>query len=409
MARGQRLINEEIDKRVVIKLNKNIKATDEGVNGMMTFGDNNDYPQMMEKIINGSVTAKTSANVYAKFLTGEGFENEKINNIVVGTDSKGKDITILSLLREFTMSLSRNNGAYIHCNYMLDGFKIVNVHLKPFKYCRFSKPDDEEYSAKILVYNNWEKDKSKSKYNVKDIKNFNVFNSRENVITDQIQKAGGIENYKGQIYFLFLDNEYFYPLSNYDEVYLDCDTEAQLALYKNRQTRNSFFKKTVMRIQPRRTEEETEELARDIRNLLGVDGDGLVILEDEPDDSGEYDDRKGFAVDQLESDVQDDLFKEWPKQLANNIRKAAKNIPSLLIEIEDAIFSNQSGESIIQATNFYNAITRDDRASVEQAFKEIFSNFNDETLRNNKNWKIKELSLIPENKTNEPTDSTTTE
>jgi hypothetical protein len=395
MAKGQRLINSEVDDRVIISPNKTMKRIDEGVNGLMTFGENNDYPQLMEKIINGSVTAKTSANVYAKFLTGEGFENKEINKIVIGVDSKGKDITLISLLREFCMSISRNNGAYIHCNYNREG-KIVDTHLKPFKFCRFAIPDDEGYAAKLLVYENWEKDRKKGRYDKNKIKSFNVFNPRKNVIIEQIKTAGNISQYKGQIFFLFLDQEYFYPLSNYDEVYLDCDTEAQLALYKNRQTRNSFFKKTVMRIQPRRTEEETEELAGQIRHMLGVDGDGLVIIEDEPDENGEYDDRKGFAVDQLDSDVQDDLFKDWPKQLANNIRKAAKNIPSMLIEIEDAIFSNQSGESIIQATNFYNAITEDDRTAIEEAFEEVFKNFNNDILRNNTNWKIKPLNLIPD-------------
>jgi hypothetical protein len=392
---GQRIVNEEVDKRVIITPNKRIKRTDEGVNGLMTFGQDNDYPQLMEKIINGSVTAKTSANVYAKFLTGEGFEQTEINKIVVGTDSKGKDITLINLLRQFCLSISRNNGAYIHCNYTLD-FKVKNTHLKPFKYCRFALTDDEGYSAKILVYDNWEKDKSKGRYDEKQIKNFNVFNTRQNVFEDQVRAAKGIENYKGQVFFLFLDEEYFYPLSNYDEVYLDCDTEAQLSLYKNRQTRNSFFKKTILRVQPRKTEEETDELAKQVRKMLGPDGDGLLIIEEEPDENGEFADNKGFAADQLDSDVEDDLFKEWPKQLANNIRKAAKNIPTLLIEVEDAIFSNQSGEAIRQATNFYNALTKDDRTAISEAFQEIFSNFDNETLRNNKNWKIKELNLIPD-------------
>jgi hypothetical protein len=391
--KGQRLVSKEIDKRVIITPNKTIKKIEEGVNGLMSFGENNDYPQVMEKIINGSVTAKTSANVYSKFLAGEGFENEEINKIEIGLDSRGKTITLQSLLRQVANSISRNNGAYIHCNYNRDT-KIVGTHLKHFKYCRFAKPDDKGYSAKILFYTNWEKDQAKGNFKPKDIKNFNVFNSKKNVIIEEIKTAGSIDDYKGQIYFLFTDNEYFYPLSNYDEVYLDCDTEAQIALFKNRQTRNGFFKKTVLRIQPRKTDAETEKMADNARRSLGVDGDGLWIIEDEPDENGEFSDSMGFKFDQIDSDIEDELFKEWPKQLANNIRKAAKNIPNLLIEIQDGIFSGQSGEAIRQATNFYNAITKDDRKEIEDAFEEIFSNFNNDILRSNKNWKIKPLNLI---------------
>lgn len=399
MAKGQRLVNDEIDSRVIISPNKTIKKIDEGVNGLMTFGENNDYPQVMEKIINGSVTAKTTANVYSKFLAGEGFENIEINKIKVGKDARGKTITVQSLLRQLANSLSRNNGGYIHCNYSREG-KIKSTHLKPFKYCRFAISDDEGYSAKILVYDNWEKDRKKGRYESKKIKNFNVFNSNKKVITEQIVKAGDIEKYKGQIYFLFTDNEYFYPLSNYDEVYLDCDTEAQLALYRNRQTRNGFFKKTILRVQPAKTENEDNELAKAARASLGAGGDGLWIIEDEPDEDGNFSDSKGFKFDQLDSDIEDDLFKEWPKDISNNIRKAAKNIPRLLTEIEDGIFSGQSGEAIIQATNFYNAITRDERTEIEEAFQEIFKNFDNEVLSKNTNWKIKPLKLIPDGITN---------
>jgi hypothetical protein len=396
MSKGQRLISKEIDKRVVIKPNKNIKRVNEGVNGLMIFGENNDYPQIMERLINGSVTAKSTANVYASFIAGDGFENEEINNILVGLTQRGKSLTLKALLRQVANSLSRNQGSYIHCNFTMDQ-RIKNVHLKPFKNCRFALADDTGYSAKISVYDNWEKDKD-NKYNKKQIKHFNVFNLDEKAFISQVNEAGGIENYKGQIYFLFLDNEYFYPLSNYDEVYLDCDTEAQLALYRNRQTRNGFFKKTVVRIQESLNEEVKLSLADDCRRSLGVDGDGLWIIEDEPNENGEFSDNMGFRIDQIDSDVEDELFKDWPKDLINNIRKAAKGLPAVLIDYDESKLGTTSGEALIQATNYYNAVTRTDRAATEEVFEEIFSNFDNEILRNNKNWKIKPLSLIQEQK-----------
>lgn len=397
MAKGQRLIDSEISKRAVIKPSKSMRLKDDGVRGIMYFGENNNYPQIMEKLIDGSVTAKNSANIYAKFLTGGGFQNEQINGIVVGTDEKGKEITLKKLLRQFCKSISRNQGSYVHCNYTREG-KIKNTHLKPFKTCRFSISDDQGYSAKILVYNNWQKDKDLGKYDASKVKTFNVFNSRQNVIVEQIKNAGGIKKYKGQIYFLFLDDDYFYPLSTFDEVYLDCDTEAQLALFKNRLTRNGFFKKTVVRIQESLTEEEKANLAQSCRKSLGVDGDGMWIIEDEPDENGEFTSTKGFKIDQLDSDIEDDRFENWPKELANNIRKAAQGVPAVLIDYEENKLGATSGEALIEATNFYNAVTKDDRAAVSEAFKEIFSNFDNETLANNQDWTIKPLNLIEEEK-----------
>jgi hypothetical protein len=344
--------------------------------------------------------------MYAKFLAGQGFENEAINNIRIGTDSRGKKITMLSLLRDSAVSVSRHNGFYIHCNPTLDR-RIKDAHLKPFKTVRFAIPDDRGYSAKMLVYDNWEKDNGK-KYDKKKIKTFNVFNLEQKAFIEQIKKAGGIENYKGQIYFQYFDSEFFYPLSNYDEVYLDCDTEAQIALFKNRQIRNGFFKKTVMRVQPGGTDEEKDALVEDARATLGPDGDGLWIIEDELTEEGELSESTAFKMDQLDSNIDDKLFENWEKGLANNIRKSAKGAPAILLDYEENKLGTTSGEAIVQATNYYNAVTSDDRTAIEQSFEEIFKHFDNPVLADNTNWKIKPLNLI-EQQRDGVTDISTTE
>lgn len=394
---GQRLVNEEVNKRVVIKPSKEIKRVNDGVNGLMYFGDHNDYPQLMEKLINGSTTAKSSANIYARFLAGQGFENEAINDIKIGTDSRGKRITVKSLLGQSCQSVSKNNGFYIHCNFN-HLQRITSTHLKPFKNGRFAIPDDTGYSAKMLFYDNWEKDRHSKKYDKRKIKSFNVFNIEEKAFLSQIKEAGGIDKYKGQIYFEFFDQEFFYPLSNYDEVYLDCDTESQIALYKNRQIRNGFFKKTVIRTQPGGTNEEVDEFITSMRDSLGPDGDGLFIIADDLNEEGEIDENTAFKVEQLDSDIEDKLFESWEKTSPNNIRKAAKGLPAILIDYEQSNLGNTSGESVKLATDFYNAITKDDRATMEKAFEEILSNFDNEALQKNTNWKIKPLNLIEQSR-----------
>lgn len=241
-----RLLKNEVDPRLVVTLDRTMKKVDKGVNGLMTFGARNDYPQLMERLINGSPTGKSTANIYAKFLSGAGFENEEINKIVIGKDPRGKNVTMIGMLRAVCQSVSKNNGFYIHCNFN-NNIKIVNTHLKDFKTIRFSKPDDTGYTAKLLASLFW----AESIYSKpKDVIEYNVFNINETAFVSMINEVGTIENFKGQIYFSFLDTEYFYPLSNYDEVYLDLDTENQIQLFKNRQLRNGFFKKTILRLQP---------------------------------------------------------------------------------------------------------------------------------------------------------------
>jgi hypothetical protein len=390
---GQKLLSSEVSERVILKLDKTIKSSDGGVNGVIWFGQNNDYPQLIEKLINGSPSAKMVANVYAKFLTGEGFENEVINNIVVGKDPRGKQITVLSLLRQVAISVSKHSGFYIHCN-LKQNIKIKNVHLKPFKDCRFSKPDDTGFSAKILVYDNWLKDSELKKYDPKQVKDFHIFNLDPKVFIEQVKKSKGIENYKGQIYFQFFDDEYFYPLSNFDPVYLDCDTDSQISLYRNRQIRDGFFKKTVIRTSPAGTEEQKREFAEDLRRQLGPNGENVIVIEEDIGDNGEISDQTAYKIDQIDTNVDDKLFENWDKSISNNIRKAGgKGIPAILIDYEEGKLSSTSGESIIQACNYFNSIILDDQKLLSNSFKEIFSNFDNPILENNTNWNIKSLQL----------------
>ena len=390
---AQRLINNEIDKRVNVKVSRTIKKVSDGVHGIMYFGADNDYPVVMEKLINGSVTAKPCANAYAKHLIGGGFANKDINKVVIGKDQKGRNISLYKLLRQVARSIAYHQGAYIHVNLTMDG-RVQNAHLKPFKDCRFASTDDKKYSAKILVYDNWAKDPDVGKYDKKNIGVYNVFNANGNAVAEQIRHAGGIEKFKGQIYTLFLDDAYFYPLSTFDECYLDCDTEAHLSLFKNRLCRNGFFKKTVMRIQESLDDERKRELADKAREALGVDGDGFFIIEDQMDENGGFSENSGFRIDQLDSAIDDDKFSTWPVELANNIRKAAKGMPAVLIDYEQNKLGVTSGESLKFAVSYYNAVTAPDRDDISEAFAEIFTNSTNEVLRNNTDWQITPLILI---------------
>jgi hypothetical protein len=393
----QRLLNVEIDKRIVVKLDKSIKKSDD-YKGLMTFGNQNDYPQKLEKLVNGSVTAKAIKKINAKFLSGQGFENEVINKIKVGTDARGKEITIRSLLRQVAASAALNEGFYIHANVNVKG-EVGNVHLKPFKNCRFSKADDEGYSPKILIYDNW--DKQNGKFDTKKIVSFNVFNLNPKVITKEIQSQKGKDfnekanNYKGQVYFQFFDDEYFYPLSGFDAAYLDCDTENQIALYENRQVRDGFFDSIIIRTAPFGTPEEEKVFTEGIRKQLGPDGDRVVIIQDSVNDEGVIPENGAYIIDKIQGNVNSKLFEGIKIAIKNQIRKS-KTVPAILIDYEESKLGNTSGEAVLQATNLYNALTRDDREVIEESFKEIFSNSTNEILRNNTNWKIKELELVKE-------------
>lgn len=386
-----RLLQTEIDKSLIVKLDKSIISKGENVSGYMSFGKKNDYPEVIERIINNSVTAKAAARVYAKFLTGSGFENEALNSIVIGKDSRGKKITLRSLLSQAATSVAYHNGFYFHCNMNLDR-EIGTVKLVPFKHCRFAKLDDRGYTAKIGVHENWHKEKD-TKFEKEKITWYNIFNLDPAVFAAQVKEAKGITKYKGQIYFHFYDNQYLYPLSPFDPAYMDADTEYQIQLFKNRAIRNGMLDKTVFRVAGTSDDTENKELATGIKGFLGADGDSVLVLQDEVDDQGQIKKTGAFAIDSIKSNINDKLFENWEKNLANNIRKSMAAIPAILIDYEESKLGTTSGEAIIQATNFYNAVTEDDRTQMQEIFEEIFSRSANPDLKSNENWKIKKLDL----------------
>ena len=392
-----RLVKYDIDKNLCIKLDKSIQKDDS--KGIMSFGEKNDYPEIIERIINNSVTAKAAARIYAKFLTGDGFVNENLNKIIIAKDNRGKKITLRSLLSQAANSISYFNGVYFHCNLNLNR-EIGSVKVVPFKHCRFEKLDDTGYTAKIAMYDNWQKDKGIS-FDTNKVIFYNVFNLEEKAFAEQIKKAGGdIKKYKGQIYFHFFDNQYIYPLSPFDQVYMDCDTEYQVQLFKNRTIRNGMFDKTVFRIDPPDNETEKNDLVDGIKSFMGPDGDSVIVLEDEIDPETNQIKKTGaFVIDKIDANVNPRLFENWEKGLANNIRKAMSDIPAILIDYEESKLGTTSGEAIEQATNFYNQMTQDDRNQLTEIFTEIFSNSANGSLKN-ANFEIKKLDLYDGTSTN---------
>ena len=71
----------EIDKRIKVELDKSIKTNN--VSGIMTFGEDNNYPQIIERLVYASSTAKSCSKIYSKFISGSGFSNQEIGKVVM--------------------------------------------------------------------------------------------------------------------------------------------------------------------------------------------------------------------------------------------------------------------------------------------------------------------------------------
>jgi hypothetical protein len=374
--------------RVIVSdiADRNITLYDKSL-GIIRNGEDNIYPTRTERIINSSVTAKSAASMYGKFIMGAGFTVD-MEDYTIGR-TKNRKLTPNKLLQAIANEIKNHAACFIHVNYNAN-FKISTVAVIPYSYCRFGEEDNDNYSGKIVVYNNWDKRYSQ-KFDKTKFKSLDVFNSNPAVVKYQVEKAGGFDKYLGQIYYLTLDSSSTYPLSPIDVAMEDAESEYNFAVFRNRTIKKGFFISTILRHSPFKDDKEEEKFKEKIKEFQGAENaETIMMLEDE----FTSDNKDGnLRIDKLAVDYNDKIFEFSTTTAANNIRKCYKNIPVVLIDYEQGKLGNTSGESFIAAQKFYNSMTEEERLSVEMAMKEIFSSYK-ENINPTGDWSIKELTLL---------------
>ena len=367
--------------------------------GIIQNGDDNAYPTRMESIINNSVTAKSCADTKKRFLVGKGFR-EDLNKVVVGRDeSKNTDITAFDLLMDIAHEFSRHNGTYIKVGYN-GKLEVNSLYMTPTKYCRFGKEDDRNFKGKILVYDNWDKflNSRDEKFDKEKIEQYNVYDPKEENIKYQITNNSaasdidlleGLKKWKGQIYTKFLDTEFIYPLSPIDVAQHDADTEFQISLFKNGELRRGFFAKYILAHEEFEDDNEYNKFITDLQSFEGAsEGGSIMTVEVE---NLTTDDKMTpvlpFAIQEIKQNINDKLFDNYEKSVSNNARKSNGNIPPVLIDYQEGKLGGTSGESIVQAADYYNAQTEMERMVISNIFKELMSNWHVPTLRE-EDWEI---------------------
>lgn len=368
------------------------------VDGIVSYDIDNAYPSRMERLINSSVTSRSAAGMYARFLSGQGFADESLNTIVVGEENY-KKITALDLLRKIARSVAYFNGVYVRAQYT--GYNPSGFRVEPFRYCRLGEMDDKDFNAKIVVYNNWDRWRSqkleKGKYLAVD-----VWNPIKEVIDAQVAAAGSFNKWKGQIFYSFFDDEYIYPQSPADVVKWDADTENQIAIFKNGELRRGFFLKYIMHHTKFNTDAEADEFVNKMAGFMGGEHEkAMMVLEGSFNPDGTVIAGENVKLEKIDQNINDKMFEGYESSTQNAIRKAFNAIPQILIAYEDSKLGTTSGEALRQAASFYNSMTTENRMKISQIFDELFRNHLDPSLRA-RNWEIRELDFAPKNTTPTP-------
>ncbi|WP_321479771.1 hypothetical protein [uncultured Bacteroides sp.] len=337
---------------------------------MSSFGNDNLYPQNLSAITASSGTGTLCLNRYAKFIEGNGFRDVAFSETVLNREGETAD-TIHHLLSQDVAAYS---GLALHINYNLLG-EIVEVQHLPFENCRLEEEDENGYVAHILVHPDWRAKKTRNgkiiKVDDSTVDRIDVFNPNRDVVLAQIEKAGGIQYYKGQVLWVSMAGKNTYPLALYDSVITEMSTDEGLSNVKNRNARNNFLvacmvvvKKGNPRVDKNGNEVETKFIeADDLKKFQGdTNGGKIMLVELEQDEEkpellkfpvANYD--KDFTV--TETSTVERIYAAFGQELFYAIRIGKLGF---------------SGQVMCDAYEYYAGQVTNEQRFIERVFDRIF-------------------------------------
>lgn len=349
-------------------------------------GDDNLYPNEIERIINNSPIAVRSAKIMAKYISGSGVFNEtgaEISREELPIINKKQNLNIADIYEIAGRSIAYQNGVFLWRGIGIDdngSYAGKQIEVLDYKKCRITKEDSDENSGKIY-FRNWEKSESKEN----KAQWFYPFSNNQKVIESQMKRdfyerngdkavfnvADAIKSYRGQVMFLNLTPEYTYPLSSFDAVFNDCDTDFRISLYNNTQVRDGFLGKVIVLTQGL-DEEQSKSVSENLGKFLGAENSGSLYHHDV---ESTEDLSKVMKIEQLKPQFDDKLFVETDSRNRRNISGSANNLPSQMLYASDGALFTAGADAFAEYKKFYSEQTEDERSALERAVKQLGFNY----------------------------------
>lgn len=353
---------------------------------MQSYGEDNLYPQNLQRITSASGTATTCLGRYAKFIEGGGMAEG-------GDTDINRHSNVDDLLHDIANDVASFGGFALHVNYNVLG-EVTEVQHIPFESCRLSEPDDNGHVSHILVHPDWSGSKTRAgqkvRVNEKTVERFHVFNPNRSVVISQISKVGGIDKYRGQIAWFSMAGRWVYPTPIYDAAITEISTDEGLGNIKYRNARNNFLtscmlvtKKSVPKIDPDTGREiETQMISdEDLRQFQGDENTSKMLVvelendEDKPEvvpfPVTNYD--KDFSV--TDASVVERIYAQFHQELFHAIRIGKLGF---------------SGDVMRDAYDYYAGEVTNEQRFIQRGLKSVTDNMSGLSF----NWKIKPLQYM---------------
>lgn len=218
---------------------KRIEVKDLRSEGILSYDQDNLYPQRVDDSIAASVTGSGCVELFATHLVGRGFALEDLNKLVV--NHKGQ--TLKDIHELVCADYSKYRGVSLHIGYNAL-LEVVNIEHVPFGYVRLSIPDDLGVIDHAIIYDDW--DGSKYGRRKKDLmKSVDFFTNDKEKIASQIEGAGGFDKWNGHLFYYSFAGHLKYPTAKCDPCFEDLVTDAGVKVHAQKNILTGFMASSV--------------------------------------------------------------------------------------------------------------------------------------------------------------------
>lgn len=322
--------------------------------GIQSYGENNDYPQMVSDIVAASPTGGGCLDTYRKFVTGNCFSDEALGGAVINRHGETAD----EVLRLAAADLCRFGGFSLHVNYDAAG-NVSEVQHLPFEMCRLLINEDGDCNG-VAVHPDWaRRDTALRAWSAEDIMRFPFFAPNDVKDVDWL-------TFGGQVLWFSSAGRAVYPLPIYDSVLTDMSAEEgiQNVLYRN--VRHNFLPAGAL-IDYRNndeTDEEADETENAIKDFQG-DEKAAKIMYIQVRSAEEKPEFIPFAANNYDKE-----FQVTTTTIRENIGKRFNQPPILRA---DDVGSNFGADAVKNAYDYYNSATIDERNVLSEQFGAVFA------------------------------------
>ena len=316
---------------------------------IISYGEDNLYPERMEQVVLLSPVAKSAVALIASFIRGDGFENgdEVINE-------RGE--TANDILKLVSEDLALYNGYGLHLNSTGIG-KVKEVQHIRFSFIRLGLPNQRGQIKDVRLSNNWETISTTLPESVEDERRFLIFDQEQNG-REALTSAKGMVFYQTQ-----KKNEY--PISAIDAIIETCQSDHEIQLFQLGSITNGFNGLSIFKFPSSGdTEDEEQALREKLNGLKGARNSNSVIVA-----SIDEDYEGGNLIENIGANNQDSLFINTGLNIKNTIMQTFRTPASLMgIVPSGFIFAAQQ---IHDDFLYLSAMTKDQRNEIERAFEKF--------------------------------------